>query len=58
MTHCQSAHSNHDHRAIENHECRLVVGSFRPEATCKLDDTVNAPDLDCHGSDGDSCEAC
>lgn len=55
VTHRKSPDSNHDHRAIENHERRLVVGSFRSETARKLDDTVDASDLDGHSSDGNSC---
>jgi hypothetical protein len=58
VTHRQSTDSNHNHRAIQNHERRLVVGRDRPETARKLNDTVDAPDLDSHGSDGNSCEAC
>lgn len=58
MTHRQSSNSNHNHRAIKNHERRLVVGGSRPETACKLNNTVDAPDLDSHGGDGDSCEEC
>lgn len=57
VTYRKGSNGNHDHRAIEDHERRLVIGTFRPETARKLDNTVNAPDLDGHGSDGDSYSA-
>ena len=58
MTYRKRPDSNHDHRTIENHERRLVVGSSRSEATRELDDSVDASDLDGYGGDGDSWNLC